>query len=283
MKPKENFEEHRFRNLGKFQSIDTEEDWKKVRSKIGFQKRRSLGSYWRIAASVILILGVGYLAQRYLTPSPEMISVTSGDQLRELSLPDGSLVTLNKQAELVYPEKFDRRHRELKLFGEAFFKVVSDPSSPFQVEVDKKARVRVLGTSFSVKPDQNSLSVSVQVTEGKVAFSSLDGNSEILLEKDQQATLGEEGMIRDDTVDRNFLSWRTGKLFFHLDGIEDVLNQVQEHYGIEIVLHSSVPRDIFFTSTMDNQDLESVLDEIAMVLGLEYRYVDEKVIFTQQE
>jgi ferric-dicitrate binding protein FerR (iron transport regulator) len=283
MKPKDNIEEHRFRNLGKFQSIDTDEDWQKVRRKIGFQKKRRLSSYWNVAAAAILILGVGFLAQRYLAPSPEMISVLSGDQLKEVTLPDGSLVAMNKQAELVYPEKFNRRQRELKLIGEAFFTVVSNPASPFLLEVDQKALVRVLGTSFSIKPDQNNSSISVQVIEGKVAFSTVEGNNEIILEKDQQATLNEEGMIRDDTVDRNFLSWRTGKLFFHLDGIEDVIKQVQEHYGIEIVLHSSVPKDIFFTSTMDNQDLESVLDEIAMVLGLNYRYEDEKVIFTQQE
>jgi ferric-dicitrate binding protein FerR (iron transport regulator) len=119
--------------------------------------------------------------------------------------------------------------------------------------------------------------------EGRVAFSSFEGMNEIILEKDQQATLSELGIIRDDTVDRNFISWRTGKLFFHLDGIEDVLKQIQEHFDIEIVLHNSVPRDILFTSTMDNQDLESVLDEISMVLGLNYRYEGKKVIFTQQE
>lgn len=283
MKPKANFEEHRFRNLGKFQSIDTEADWQKVRKKIGFQKRRSISSYWRVAAAAIIILGVGFLAQKYVIPSPEMISVLSGDQLKELTLPDGSLVTLNKQAELVYPEKFDRRKRELKLIGEAFFKVVSNPASPFLLEVEQKARIKVLGTSFSIKPNQHTSSISVQVIEGKVAFSSFEGENEIILEKDQQATLSEKGMIRDDTVDRNFVSWRTGKLFFHLDGIEDVLKQLQEHYGIEIVLHSSVPREILFTSTMDNQDLESVLDEISMVLDLNYRYEDEKVIFTQQE
>jgi len=283
MKPKEKFEEHRFRNLGKFQSIDVEEDWQKVRGKIGFQKKRRLSSYWNVAAAAILILGVGYLAQRYLAPSPEMISVLSGDQVKEFTLPDGSLVTLNKQAELVYPEKFKRRQRELKLIGEAFFKVASNPASPFLLEVEQKALVKVLGTSFSIKPGKKNSSISVQVMEGRVAFSSLEGINQIILEKDQQATLSELGIIRDDTVDRNFISWRTGKLFFHLDGIEDVLKQVQEHFDIEIVLHNSVPRDILFTSTMDNQDLESVLDEISMVLGLNYRYEGKKVIFTQQE
>jgi ferric-dicitrate binding protein FerR (iron transport regulator) len=283
MKPKENFEEHRFRNLGKYQSIDIEQDWQKVKKNMVFQKKRSIHSYWRVAAAAILILGFGYVGLKYLAPTPELISVLSGEQIKEVTLPDGSLVTLNKQAELVYPEKFNRRQRELKLLGEAFFKVVSDPASPFLVEVEQKAMVRVLGTSFSIKPRHDNSAISVQVLEGKVAFSTLEGNEEVILEKDQQATLNQQGMIRDDTVDRNFLSWRTGKLFFHLEGIEDVLRQLQEHYGTEIVLDKSVPKDLFFTSTLENQDLESVLDEISMVLNLEYRYENERIIFTRED
>ncbi len=283
MKPKENFEEHRFRNLGRYQSIDVEQDWQKVRQNIGFGKSRKLNSNWRAAAAVILLMGIGYTAQKFLGPSPDMITVVTVDQLKEVALPDGSLVTLNKQAKLVYPEKFKRKQRELKLIGEAFFEVASNPDLPFVVDVNQQARVRVLGTTFNIKPLQSGNSISVQVIEGKVAFSSFEGRDEIILVKDQQATLNEEGVIRDDTVDRNFLSWRTGKLFFHLENIGNVISQIQTHYGVEIELHQSVPEELSFTSTLDNQDLESVLDEISMVLGLKYRYVNDKVIFTQQE
>ena len=90
-------------------------------------------------------------------------------------------------------------------------------------------------------------------------------------------------MIRDDTVDRNFLSWKTGMLFFYLESIENVCDELEDFYGIEIVLHQSVPRDLTFTSTLNNQELESVLDEISMVLGLAYRYDEQRILFTRQE
>ena len=284
MKPKTNIEEHLFNNLGAYQSIDIEEDWKKVRGRMSEEKSRRLNPFWRSAAAVILILGVGFIAQKYLAPSPDMIAVLAGDQMKEVELPDGSSVTLNKQAKLIYPEKFKRRERELKLSGEAFFEVVSNPSQPFIVDVDQKALVRVLGTSFNISPDESGGSISVHVLEGRVAFSStLEGSDEIILVKDEQATMREGSIIRDDTVDRNFLSWKTGKLFFYHEYIGEVLKQVQAQYEIEIVLHKTVPEGLSFTSTLDNQELESVLDEIALVLGLEYRYEDEKIVFTLQE
>ena len=284
MKPKTNFEEHLLKNLGSFQSIDIEADWQKVRGRMSEGKSRRLNPLWRIAAAVILLLGVGFIAQKYLAPAPEMIAEIAGEQMKEVVLPDGSLVTLNKQAKLVYPEKFKRRQRELKLTGEAFFKVVSNPSQPFIVDVDEKALVRVLGTSFNISPDESGETISVQVVEGRVAFSSiLEGSEEIILVKDEQATLSEGIIAKDDRQDRNFLSWKTGKLFFDNEYIGEVLRQLQSHYRIDLELDKSVPDDLSFTSTLDNQDLESVLDEISLVLGLEYHYENEKVVFTLSE
>ena len=283
MKPKENFEEHLFKNLGTYQSIDIEEDWQKVRKRMTQEKSIRLHPFWRTAAAVILLLGVGFIAQKYLAPSPDMIAVLSGEQMKHVLLPDGSMVTLNRQAELVYPEKFNRKKRELKLRGEAFFEVVSNPSLPFIVDVNEKAQVKVLGTSFNISQDQNRESISIQVVDGKVAFSSLEGSDEIILVKDEQATLREDGITLDDRMDRNSMSWKTGVLFFENTDIEEVLKQLQAHYEIEIVLHQSVPDNLSFTSTLDKQELESVLDEISLVLGLDYSYENEKVVFTLSE
>jgi len=284
MKPKTDIDERLLKNLETFQSIDIEEDWQKLRGRIGFRKQRSMRYIWQAAAAVIMLLGVGLLTQKLVFPTPDMLAVQSDMQMKEVVLPDGSLVTLNKEAELIYPEKFNRRQRKLKLVGEAFFEVVSNPDLPFIVDVDQKALVQVLGTSFNISPDENDESISVQVLEGKVAFSSAKkGSDRIVLTKDEQATLTAGTIIRVDTVDLNFMSWKTGQLFFVYENIKEVCRQLEAHYEITIVLHKSVPRDLSFTSTLDNQDLESVLDEISMVLGLDYRYENDEIVFTKPE
>ena len=284
MKPKTDIDERLLKNLETFQSIDIEEDWQKIRGRMGFRKQRSMRYLWQTAAAVIMLLGVGFLTQKLVFPTPDMLTVQSGMQMKEVVLPDGSSVTMNKQAELVYPEKFNRKQRKLKLVGEAFFEVVSNPDLPFVVDVDQKAVVQVLGTSFNISPDENGESISVQVLEGKVAFSStLKGSDRVVLTKDEQATLSEGSIIRDDTVSLNFLSWKTGRLFFDHENIREVSRQLEAHYEIDFVLHKSVPRNLTFTSILDNQDLESVLDEISLVLGLDYSYEDDKVVFTLPE
>ena len=75
MKPKESFEEHVLRNLGNYQSIDVEGDWKKVRKRMNQNKSIQIHPFWRAAAVVILLLGVGYLALTNLGTGPDLISV----------------------------------------------------------------------------------------------------------------------------------------------------------------------------------------------------------------
>jgi len=283
MKPKTNFEGHFLKNLGAYQSIDIEKDWQKVKGRIGKEKTRKLNPLWRMAAAVILLLGIGFVAQKYLVHKPEMIAVLAGDQIREVVLPDGSLVTLNRLAELVYPKKFKVRERAVQLSGKAFFQVEKNPSSPFVVDVDQKALVRVLGTSFNISPDESGELISIQVIEGRVAFSSAGGKDEVILEKDQQATLMGGTVKKDESVEKNFLSWKTGKLVFENDPIGEVLKQIGKYYQINIEIDESVPPELSFTSTMDNQELEDVLDEISLVLGLKYRFENEKVVFTLSE
>jgi transmembrane sensor len=284
MKPKKDIEERLFRNLETYQSISIEEDWQKVRGRMGFKKQRTMRYLWQTAAAVIMLLGVGFITQKLVFPTPNLLAVQAGDQMKEVVLPDGSQVTLNKEAELIYPEKFNRRQRKLTLIGEAFFEVVSDPTLPFEVDVNQRALVQVLGTSFNISPDENGESISVQVVEGRVAFSSnLRGTDKLILEKDEQATLIAGTITRADTVSLNFLSWKTGTLFFDHAYLKDVCKQLEAHYEIDIVLHKSVPRNLTLTSILDNQDLESVLDEISMVLGLDYSYEDDKIFFTKPE
>lgn len=284
MKPKTDIDQRLLKNLETFQSIDIEKDWRKVKAQMGFKKQKTVRYLWQTAAAVIMLLGVGYLAQKLVFPSTAMLTVQSGEQVKELVLPDGSQVTLNKQAELSYPEEFNRRQRKISLVGEAFFDVVSNPKSAFIVDINRTALVRVLGTSFNICPDENYNSITVQVLDGKVAFSSASKRSEkVILLKDEQATYDAGSIVRADTVDRNFISWKTGQLFFIHENIKEVFMQLESHYGVDIIMDESVPPGMTFTSTLDNQDLESVLNEISLVLGLEYAIKDDQITFKKSQ
>lgn len=287
MKPKKNSEDPLISKLETFQSIDLESDWKELKSGIGFGKemspgKRHLASTWWAAASIILLLGIGFLSKQYLFASHEMIIARAGDTPKEVLLPDGSSVTLNSMAELAYPEKFRNRKREVQLSGEAFFKIERNLQKPFMVHIEEKAMVEVLGTSFNIRSEQSGEAVSVLVLEGRVAFTDAEEKlSEIILNKDEQATLTRGRIQREETINKNMLSWKTGILYFNQSLIGDVVKQLEIYYNREILLEEDIPDDLQFTSTIDNQDLENILKELSMVLGLTIGFEDEHILISK--
>lgn len=95
--------------------------------------------------------------------------------LRDVQLSDGTVVTLCANSSLVYPLTFGKTgRREVKLKGQACFKVTHDPDRPFTVDAGRM-RVNVLGTTFVVKTMREEQS-SVSLIEGRVNVAS-DGTS----------------------------------------------------------------------------------------------------------
>ena len=105
---------------------------------------------WLAAASLMIVfLTSGWLATA-LRPAPEMlIRNNAWEKVENLTLADGTQLTLNRGAQLIYPEKFAGRTREIFLSGEAYFDVAHDKKHPFIVRAGD-LKIKVLGTKFNI-------------------------------------------------------------------------------------------------------------------------------------
>jgi transmembrane sensor len=100
--------------------------------------------------------------------------------LRVLTLPDGSLVTLNTDSEV--SAAFTPSERRIRLErGEAHFVVAKNPRRPFIVEAGGVS-VRAVGTAFNVR--FNAKAVEVLVTEGKVRVDDAASGKSLLARPD---------------------------------------------------------------------------------------------------
>ena len=274
-------DERLIENLDKFRSLDTAADWAKVRERMGFHAEVhpgvSAGSkrplwIWSAAAMIILLLGVGWLTGGIQLTPTRMVVASTGEMKKEVLLPDGSVVNLNRNSQLTYPEKFRRKSREVAFLGEGYFEVTPNPEKPFVIHIADLAGVEVLGTAFNINALPDDPSVSVQVVEGRVAFYSSEAPEKwTILHPDEQAVLQEGNISKGNTVDQNFLSWKTGVLSFDQENITSVLEDLGSYYNRRIILEDPGEDQLRFTSVINNQDLESVLEELRLVLGLAYR------------
>jgi len=125
-----------------------------------------------LATAAVLAFGYFTLV-RPPPPVAENIQVIACTS-HEVSLPDGSVATLNgdSRIEIDYTPS-ERRIRLVQ--GEAHFKVVKDPDRPFYVTAGPLT-VRAVGTAFNVR--MGAAAVEVLVTEGKVRVNNnADGSS----------------------------------------------------------------------------------------------------------
>jgi len=268
-------------SLSDLKGIDTNNDWGKVKSRINFESEYSFSKskrteinfpyILRIAASIAIFIGLAFLINNYLEQSPQvMISSTTSEQ-KEFFLSDGSRVYLNEYSELSFPEKFKNGSREVQLNGEALFEVSGNKNRPFIINTSNNGSIKVLGTIFNVEADKNSTAVIVHVLEGKVAlYESANENNSIILASHEKGTLENQVVTKSTFEQQNFLSWKTGALTFENTTLEVVVGDLSDYYERPLILQDNEIAKYKLTTTINNQPLEEVLEEITLVLDLKY-------------
>jgi ferric-dicitrate binding protein FerR (iron transport regulator) len=262
---------------------DAEKSWDRITRSIsgeqGIKEKtlvRSIGRIWRIAATIVLLLGIGYLSMKLVDggkQETEWISLHSGDEKTSVELSDGTEVWLNANSTLHYPATFGRESRQVGLSGEAYFQVSKNKRRTFRIDLGSSTVV-VLGTSFNILAPAGGDEKVVTVATGKVSFhSSEDPNNAIVL------TAGEQGVFRSAentytggiNADQNYLAWKTGILVFDNTVLTEVCRDLSRHYGVHIGLADPEHAQRRLSVSYDNKDLEEVLDILTMTLDLTYR------------
>jgi transmembrane sensor len=278
--------------------VNSESSWSSIQEAITKEKSQggilqrgkvrnmSGRTFLRIAASIVFLISIGYLSVREFSSNrtfhSELVSVETTSESSEVELPDGTLVWLNDNTTLSYPEKFRSNSREIKISGEAFFDVKKSKRKPFIVETDN-ARVEVLGTSFNVNSDAPGKKVIVTVVTGRVSFSNInDQVNKIILEPGEQGTFTPfDGRLqKSENSDNNFLAWKTGILVFENESLTGVCSLLSEHYNLTVGMdNQDLLESKMLSATFNNKELEEVVSIIAMTLDVSFRYEGGRIIF----
>lgn len=270
-------------NPAESETVNTDAAWAGLSRRLGLEENeaprlpgRILPSWWRIAAILVVALGLSWMAVRFLNnedqpPTVQMLTLQAGDASRSDTLPDGSVVSLNAHAKLRYPEAFAAAQREVELEGEAFFEVERNPAQPFLIHAGS-ADVRVLGTSFNVRSSESR--VEVVVATGKVELSApKDDRAEatILVAGQRGDYSPKEGNIaRRTNDDENFLYWKNRRLVFRNTPMSEVAAELQELFPeTRILLEGEKTGECPLTTTFENQSVESIINIIAETFNLE--------------
>ncbi len=252
--------------------FDTDAAWRNLSKKIhkGTTSSGQRNYSWSIAAGVLLILGVTTLWWLMKDPGIEaqnLVLASSAEVIHD-TLPDGSVISLNRNSQLDYPSQFSGDKREVSLTGEAFFNVAPDAKHPFIIHT-KMMEVKVLGTSFNVRA-YNDDSVHVSVETGKVQCVS-DGDTVVIVPGQYAVYDKGSGRIRvGKEDDPNRSAYRNRIFHFNDTPLSSVVQQLNAAYGCNIILKNEQLKTCRFSSTkvFNNEPVGNIIEAIEVTFGI---------------
>jgi transmembrane sensor len=201
----------------------------------------------------------------------------------QLSLPDGSKVSLNAASSLRFPVSFSGDKRVVKLEGEAYFEVApsfgKNGKRPFIVEVNGM-EVEVLGTHFNIMAYADEPDTKTTLIEGSVKVS--NGSSVTILKARQQAltTTGNTttGIRVNNEADvMEAIAWKNGVFQFNNADLKTVMRNIARWYDVDISYEGQLPEKRFTGRMSRNMNASEVLSGIEFI-GVHFKIGEKKIV-----
>ncbi|NJM94525.1 MAG: DUF4974 domain-containing protein [Cytophagales bacterium] len=136
----------------------------------------------------------------------------------------------------------------------------------------------MLGTSFTVKASADKQRVEVRVISGKVALSPGDENNTIFLEPGFTGELLSGNQLNKyPTENQNFMTWKTGEMHFDNSSLKQVIETVQAHYGVQVLVDNPGILACDFTGSFRQADLHEVLEVLSISMNLSFQQKDHEI------
>ncbi len=236
-------------------------------------------SWFRIAASMLLVAAASYGIWFLQDRAPETKTTGTQEQGQKKILQDGTIVWLQQGASLTYDEQPLLRHASLT--GEALFEVTKDASRPFTITCGN-VTATVLGTSFNIK--SGTQDVELTVLTGKVKLSSpLDtkGISVLPREKVIYRRDGNVKKITVDTADLNTIaSYTEYNMQFSDTPMSEVIARMEKKFDIHISPADKALVNCRITADFTDQSLDKTLQILAELLDLDYEIRGSAVVIS---
>ena len=260
--------------------------WQHIIAKIQVARHRRalVRTATAIAASVALLLGIGYLwslSEDSVDVEPVLLVYeTQSKERRQLVLPDSTIVWLNAGSRIEYPESFVRR-RFVRLEGEAYFEVAHRASAPFTVHT-AGLDVIVLGTVFNVTAYPDETETVTTLVEGKIALQPTgEALSRTVLMPNRQAVFNRESQrMTLATVDPElFTAWVKGYYKFENVSFGQIAKYFERVHGNIIRFENETTKELLFSGTfLQDQQIETALELLQRIRDFHYTVKDNEIV-----
>lgn len=197
-----------------------------------------------------------------------------------ITLEDGTVVHLNYNTVLHFPEHFASTERIVYLEGEAFFEVAEDTKRPFKV-ITRDMTIKEYGTSFNVNTYSDK-QTEVVLVEGSIGV--INNEKEYPMKPNERLCLNRTNkqISIEETDITPYIAWHQGRFIFNNESLGDIMETLSHWYDVKIVFDNPKLKNLHFTGNMDRYgNLAPILKSISMIVGLRIE-IKNKTIYIYQ-
>lgn len=239
----------------------------------------SQGLVYKIAASVMLAVAIGYAAWQYTVRTPATLQASSSGSIQKVILADGTLVWLKGKSKLTYPPDLSGETREVALEGEALFEVAKDARRPFIIHAGNFVTT-VLGTSFNIRSDQQQF--ELMVLTGKVSLTSVHDEQDIMVLPNEKVVYGcQQGMSKTAAADIEKIATIKDTEYamaFEDTRMDEVARRLEKKFDVRISMADARLAGCRITADLTDQSLEKTLNMLSQAVGFEYNIDTHNVV-----
>lgn len=264
-------------------SLTEEEAWKRFEKRLDTttslinNKNKYSKIWYRVAALVILTFGIGLLVYNFLPKGEtvKLIAVRSTDAVLSDTLPDQSVITLNKNSQITYNSTFEKDSRTVTLKGEAFFNVTPDKNKPFIIHVND-ITVKVLGTSFNIRTKGTVTEVIVETGVVQV----IKNKKTVLIQPKEKVLLQQHDTIlaKERVKDELYNYYRSKEFVCDNTPLWKLVEVLNEAYASNITIERKSLRALPLTTTFNNESLETILQIISVTFSIEIERRGDQIL-----
>lgn len=252
--------------------------------------------YVAIAASLLLLVSLTLNLYQFKTkaPKPQISSVVEKPRQEVINtfytekgvkgkiiLEDSTIVWLNSDSKIIYPQHFSSDSRNIKFEGEGFFEVAKNANWPMIITTAKGMTVKVLGTKFHIKSYNNDESEEATLFSGKIQLAKevkdrggktelrtieMIPNEIVIFNKNSVK------LISHDVDTTKKVAWKRGELLFEDTPMSEVIKMLERWHGAKIIVMDNSVLKHRYTASFDSESLVQILELLKFTSPVDYNY-----------
>lgn len=262
-----NLEEHIDQRVRTFKvpgGRSSEEAWELISSKLDSPQKKvrhlPAMAYWTVAVAAGVIVLLGLFQSGLFAP----VKQTNIAMEQTVLLPDSSLVLLNSRSKLTSNYQLIGGKRQLKLEGEAYFKVKK--GKPFQLSFPG-GKLQVLGTEFNVSA-YVAEDIRIDCVSGKVQIEI--HNQQVILEKGQGFRLKGEKLEGPYPINQTDVENRAKGIYvWHEEPLDEIFRYIGNRFGYSMSIAPTIQKRNF-SGTFTMKNLSQSLEVLSDAMQIKY-------------